>query len=95
MLVPGWPQIHSGYPRRGFAFLGAYAACLLLALPFVGTVIGGLFLGLALSCHGSSVLDVIYSGTREWRTRIAYSLLCFTILGLCVYYPLSRFWLIR
>ena len=92
MVVPGWPQLYCGQTHRGRLFLGIYVGCLLLGAVFVGTVLGSLLLGLALSCHASSVLDVIYSGTCDWRTRIRYALTCCLVLAVCVYWPVG--WLV-
>ncbi|HIQ20911.1 MAG TPA: hypothetical protein EYH34_06720 [Planctomycetes bacterium] len=87
MLVPGWPQIYLGQVRRGQLFLGLYAVCLVAGLIHVGTFLGSLLLGLALSAHLSSVLGVVFSGTGEWFSRVVWTLGCWTVIGLVVYWP--------
>jgi signal peptidase I len=87
MVVPGWPQVYAGRRRLGWAMLGSYLALLLAGLVFVGTLLGSLLLGLALSVHASSVLDVIIPCTRDWRLRIGCAAVCFLALALVVYLP--------
>jgi signal peptidase I len=87
MVVPGWPQIHCGQVTRGRVFLYAYLAALIPGIFFTGTVLGSLLMGLAISVHASSVLDVVMTATHDLATRILYSLVCFLALAALVYWP--------
>jgi hypothetical protein len=92
MIVPGWPQIHCGQVTRGRVFLYAYLAALIPGMLFTGTLFGSLLLGLAISVHASSVLDVVMSATSDLATRILYSLVCFLALAAMIYWPVH--WLV-
>jgi hypothetical protein len=87
MLVPGWAQIYIGSVQRGRLFLILYVVFLLLGLVHLGTFLGSVLLGLALSVHLSSIVDVIFSGTHAWPSRIAWTLTCWVAVGLIVYFP--------
>src|SRR5690606_28629299 len=58
MIIPGWAHRYSGYHIRAMIFFFSYLALLLSGLYFIGTNRGGLLLGLAFSCHASSILDL-------------------------------------
>jgi hypothetical protein len=90
MVIPGWPQIHMGQVARGWSFLGAFLALGFLALISLGTVIGSVFLGLAVAAHAASVLDVVIGETGQSRARFTYAIFCLAGLGLAVYWPLSH-----
>ena len=87
MIVPGWPQFHTGRPIRGRIMLWGYLAALLLAAVFFGSPLGGVLLGAVLTLHVSCVLDVVFAGTSNWRLRTAYSLLCLMVLATITYLP--------
>lgn len=87
MAVPGWPQRYLGHKHRGRFILGLYLALLLAGLVSIGTTLGALLIGLALAVHMSGIMDVLWSGTGEWRTRIEMAFLCFVLVGLTVYFP--------
>ncbi len=92
MIVPGWPQIYGGRPLRGKVFLGAYLVLLAGGLLFAGTLFGGLLMGLAVSCHVSSILDVALTNIHGFAQRLWRSLIIFVAVILFVYVPLA--WLV-
>jgi signal peptidase I len=89
MAVPGGAQFYLGRTRRGWAFLGAFGACLALAVLLLGTTVGNGLLGLAFSAHLSSMIDAIWSGSREWRTRLEYLAMTACAVALVVYWPVA------
>ncbi len=89
MVVPGWPQVYTGQTARGRMFLWTYLALLAFAIVFVGTGLGSVALGLAVSVHAASVIDVLWAATADWRTRITYAAVCLGVLGLVVYLPVA------
>jgi hypothetical protein len=91
MLVPGWAHYASGQPNRGRLFLGSYAALLGLGCLFVGTTLGAILLGLAMSVHASSALEILFQIWGEWRTRIVGAVVVSAVLGLALYAPAAWF----
>jgi type IV secretory pathway protease TraF len=89
MLVPGWPQLFTGQTARGKTFLGAYLALLAVGILFVGTPAGSVALGLAFAVHASSVIDILWAGTTDWRTRVTFAAACLAVLGVVVYLPVA------
>ncbi|HQU41644.1 MAG: hypothetical protein B7Z73_02470 [Planctomycetia bacterium 21-64-5] len=89
MVVPGWPYFYRGNRIRGWAFLGTFLGLAPLALGTLGTVLGSIFLGLAVAVHASSVLDVVIAETRQSRARLTYAVICLAGVGLAVYWPLG------
>ncbi len=89
MLLPGWPQVFTGQTARGRLFLGTYLGLLVVGLLFVGTPLGSIALGLALAVHASSVIDVLWAATTDWRTRVTYAAVCLAVLGAAVYFPIT------
>jgi hypothetical protein len=87
MVVPGWPQIYCGHVRRGKFFLYLYLALLFSGALLFGTGIGSVLLGLAVSCHVSSVLDVILLQQRSVWQRIAACVVASLGVALLVYLP--------
>ncbi len=87
MVVPGGAQFYLGRRRRGWAFLGAFAACLASGVFFLGTTMGNVLLGLALSAHLSSIIDAIWSGSHEMPTRLEYLAMTACAVALVVYWP--------
>lgn len=92
ITVPGWPQMTAGRLLAGRIFFWGYLASLLLGLLFAGTFPGGVMLGLALSLHASSVLDVVFWAISETPLRVGYSLLGILLVALILYLPAG--WLI-
>ncbi len=88
-VIPGWPQTYQGNSLRGRRFFALYLSCVCAALLFAGSTIGSVFLGLAVSVHVSSVLDIVLPASRQLQTRIAYSLLCCGWVALIVYLPVG------
>ena len=89
IIVPGWPQIYRGQRTRGRIFLFGYVGTLILGTFFAGTLFGGILLGLAISLHASSVLDVVMGATTELSTRVLYALACFLALAVGLYWPVG------
>ncbi len=90
LIVPGWAQIHSGFTRRGWVYLGAYALLLVLGLLNWGSVLGAMLLGFAFSVHASSVLDILpREGTEEFRLTMARAALVSAVLAIGVYAPVG------
>jgi hypothetical protein len=92
MIVPGWPQIYLGHPRRGRIMLAVYVAMLSLGLLFLGTGLGSVALGLAIAVHASSAIDVLWAGSREWQPRLTYAAVVLMGLFYLVYLPAG--WLV-
>jgi hypothetical protein len=88
-VIPGWSQTYQGNRLRGRCFFALYLGCVCTALLFAGSTIGSVFLGLAVSVHVSSVLDIVLPASRQLRTRFAYSLLCCAWIALVVYLPVG------
>jgi len=89
MIVPGWPQMFMGQTARGRCLLGLYLGLMLLGILSVGTNLGSILLGSALALHAASVIDILWSGTRDFRTRVSYALICLAALGTVVYFPVT------
>jgi type IV secretory pathway protease TraF len=92
MIVPGWPQIHCGRTLRGKVILGIYLVLLAGGLVFAGTTHGALLLGLAISCHVSSILDISLLNVHGLAQRIVRSLVTFVAVVMLVYVPVG--WLL-
>lgn len=88
MLVPGWPQFYCGRTIRGALFLSIYTVLMALAIVFFGSTAGSMFFGFAISCHSSSVLDVVYAGTADLRSRLLYAVVFFGSVVAIIYVPL-------
>jgi hypothetical protein len=89
-IVPGWPQRHAGRHTRGNAILGCYLGLLLSGLLFVGTPLGWLLLGLAMSVHAASILDLVAPAIQGLVQWIGYSLAVLMLLVAFLYYPSGR-----
>jgi type IV secretory pathway protease TraF len=90
MAVPGWPQIYLGRKAVGRMMLFSYGAFLFSGLVFIGTFVGSLLLGLAFTCHASSIVDVVTASTDEVRRRLAICAGLIAAVGLLVYLPAGR-----
>jgi hypothetical protein len=87
MIVPGWPQIYCGREFRGRCFFFVYCAMLLAGLLFFGSGFGSICLGLAVSCHASSIIDVVARPDHGVIERIAISLVAILVTALLIYAP--------
>lgn len=87
MVVPGWPQWYLGADVRARIFFGGFVGCLLLSLLLLGTTLGTLVLGLAISFHISSVVDVVFSNAADFRSRVVFTGACLVGLALFCYWP--------
>jgi len=87
MLIPGWTQFYVGKVRRGLWFLSLYLAFLLVGALFWGTIFGSIMLGLALTTHLSSIVDIVFSYSEPGVPRIAWILLCWLAIGIVFYWP--------
>jgi hypothetical protein len=93
MLVPGWPQKYLGRVRRGRIFFWSYLAAILLGLVSVGSPLGGGLLGVALSLHAASILDVVVNAQgASLRSIVVNSAACLLVLTGGLYWPAG--WLI-
>jgi hypothetical protein len=90
MVVPGWPQLYMGRKGAGRAILFCYALLLLSGVTFIGTISGSILLGLAITCHASSIIDIVTSATVELRTRAIMCAGCIAVVGLVTYVPAGR-----
>ena len=88
LILPGWPQQVSGNPFFGKCLFGAYLACILLALPLIGTVYSSLLIAAALTLHASSVYDIAHRSTEIRGGRLSRFFLGLGLLGICLYLPL-------
>jgi hypothetical protein len=88
MAVPGWPQFFLGHRLRGRLLLFAYLGCLLLALLFLGSQPGNVLLGFALTIHAASIIDILWSASGSWATRLVMAAACFVAVGGLVYFPI-------
>lgn len=87
MIVPGWPQSHMGQPRRGRWMLGLFLVLLAAGMLSIGTTFGALLLGTAVAVHISSIMDVLWPITYDWRARTMAVLICVAAVGAVVYAP--------
>ncbi len=89
MVVPGWPQWFTGQALRGRILLATYCGLLLPGVVFIGTPLGSVLLGLAISAHAASVIDIVWAGTRDLRARVTCAVLCLAVVGTVVYFPVT------
>jgi hypothetical protein len=68
-------------------FLGLYLAALLWGLVILGTPTSATLLGLALAIHISSVMDVVFTGCRDWYERLVYTMAFCAAIGAVTYFP--------
>jgi signal peptidase I len=88
LIVPGWAHIYVGMTLRGRIFLAVYLFLAAMGLLTWGTDMGSLWLGLAMSVHASSALDVLVrQGTMRFPRMVLTSVIVFLVLGAVVYYP--------
>ena len=73
MIVPGWAQRYAGRPIRGRWIFWCYVGFLLSGLLFAGTTLSRSLLGLAISLHAASVLDVVAATVSDFRDRLVYT----------------------
>lgn len=86
-LIPGLAQMQRGARERGWAFLGLYAATMLLALVLQGTLLGALMLGAAVTVHVTGVVEAATTRHAAFRDRLLLSVLVMAGLGCLVYLP--------
>ncbi|MGO8751500.1 MAG: S26 family signal peptidase [Thermoguttaceae bacterium] len=87
MIVPGWAQRYAGRPIRGRWIFWCYVGFLLSGLLFAGTTLSWSLLGLAISLHAASVLDVVAATVSDFRDRLVYTVVTLVLLTAVVYYP--------
>jgi hypothetical protein len=87
MALPGWPQCYMGQERRGHWMAGLYLGLLAAGVLSIGTTFGALLLGTALAVHISSIMDVLWPITHDWRARGMAVLICVAAVGAIVYLP--------
>jgi hypothetical protein len=86
-IVPGWSQSYLGRVRRGKWMFWGYLGLLLSGLLFAGTFLGWTLLGLAMSLHAASVVDIVAPTVHEMRLRLGYAAATLALLTIVVYYP--------
>ena len=89
LAVPGWSHFYLGLRWRGHLFLWLFLAMLLPGLLLLGTLTGGILIGLAFGVHSTAALDVV---TRTFtdaglRDRMARSMLVSMFLAVLLYVP--------
>src|SRR5271157_490823 len=87
MVVPGWAQWYAGRAIRGRWMFWGYVGCLLSGLLFAGTPLGLLLLGLAISLHTASIMDIVATGCLDFVRRLIYGGAAMLVLAAVVYYP--------
>jgi len=87
MLVPGWSHLYCGWTTWGIAYLFSYLALLFISFLTLGTPFTGLFFGMAIAVHATSVASLFRSSDADPRERIASSMLCMFLIGVGVYLP--------
>ncbi len=90
MIVPGWAQRHAGRTVRARWMFGCYLGLLLSGLLFLGTGLGWLLLGLALSLHAASIMDIAGARVLDFQRRMIYSGAAMLVLVAVVYYPAGQ-----
>ncbi len=70
-MIPGLAQWYIGRVRHALAFFVGWVVFLLLTFLTFGLTISAVFLGLAVSCHLSSIIDMAVVTCRERSDRIA------------------------
>jgi signal peptidase I len=90
MVVPGWAQHHIGRATRGWSIFGCYLALLLLGLLFIGSGLGYLMLGIAISLHAASILDVVAARVVDFRQRFLYTVAAMLVLIVVAYSPAGQ-----
>jgi len=88
LSVPGWAQIYAGHKTLGRGLFAGFAILLLASLACFGSPTCSILLGLAFSCHGTSVYDVARRSSPSIRDRIFRTLLGCGLLAALVYLPL-------
>jgi signal peptidase I len=68
----------------------SYVAALSSGLLFAGTALGLILLGLTVSIHVASILDIVAAGVVTFKRRLAYSGVALFLLVLVLYYPASQ-----
>jgi signal peptidase I len=91
LVVPGWSHFYLGLRWRGHLFLWLFLAVLLPGLLLLGTLTGGVLIGLAFGVHSTAALDVV---TRTFtdasiRDRVARSALVSMLLAVMLYLPVA------
>src|SRR5687768_1404860 len=87
MVVPGWPQIYCGSTIRGGLLLGVWIVLLMLGLLYSGTPLGSLLLGLAVSAHVASILDLTLIAGDVTFDRLRQAGIALLLLGCLLYVP--------
>ena len=90
MIVPGWAQRCIGRTGRARWMFGCYLGLMLSGLLFIGTALGWLLLGLALSLHAASCLDIVATTSVDFRQRLIYTGAAMLLLTTIVYYPAGQ-----
>ncbi|MCG6158201.1 S26 family signal peptidase [Rubinisphaera margarita] len=90
MPIPGWPHLYCGWTTWGLAYLFSYFLLLLISFLTLGTPTTGLFFGMAIAVHATSIASLFRSREADPRERVVSSLLCIFLIGIGVYLPLTH-----
>jgi len=90
LLLPGFAFAAYGQRTIARAILSSYAVAAIVFIVWLGYSISSLALGVMISLHVSSVLYLIgrQSFELDFRRRLVLSLMAFSLVYLCIYYPL-------
>ncbi len=92
MVIPGWPQIYCGRVLRGRILLGVWSMLLGGGLLYAGTSLGSLLLGMAVSVHVASALELALDEGASAMERLVRAALTLVLIVCLVYLP--AVWLI-
>ncbi len=92
MAIPGWPQNFGGRPIFGRLLMGTWLGCLVFGFVLYGSPVWQVLLGVALTCHLMTIIDVVWTATPELRDRLTQLLQYSFVVGFCLYG--SGFWLL-
>jgi len=86
LFVPGWPQRVLGRPRWRLFLFGWLAMIAASALTW-GTLLGIQFVGLVFAIHLMSVIDVVWLGCSDPKSRRRYAALYAVMVAVVLYIP--------
>ncbi|MBI3409524.1 MAG: hypothetical protein HY040_14380 [Planctomycetes bacterium] len=86
-LVPGWAHFFCGQKARGRLFLGAFLGLFGGGILCWGSGLGNFLLGLAVSVHASSVIDILFRRPAGIVSRLVAGFAVMLVLGVAIYFP--------
>jgi hypothetical protein len=94
LVVPGFAFFPAGRPILGWTFLGVYLFSAVLFVVALGYVVGGLFFGLVIAAHASSIVFLEAHWLRDqcrFLVRLVLAGVTLLMVWLAVYSPLVGF----